>query len=73
MSHQCVEYIPVDYDMSGIVSRKQLNDASRRPEFVVILAPNEIETGQVILKSMKDGLRKQIQCKQPERNPQQNG
>ena len=48
--------IPVDYDMLGRALRKQLNDASNKgAEFVVIVAPNEIETGQVILKSMKDG------------------
>jgi histidyl-tRNA synthetase len=49
-------YIPVDYDMLGRPLRKQLNDASNKgAEFVVIVAPKEIETGQVILKSMKDG------------------
>lgn len=48
--------IPVDYDMLGRALRKQFNDASNKgAEFVVIVAPNEIETGQVILKSMKDG------------------
>jgi histidyl-tRNA synthetase len=42
--------------MFGRTLRKQLNDASNKgAEFVVIVAPNEIETGQVILRSMKDG------------------
>jgi histidyl-tRNA synthetase len=48
--------IPVDYDMLGRALRKQLNDASnKRAEFVVIVAPNEIQAGQVILRSMNDG------------------
>jgi histidyl-tRNA synthetase len=48
--------ISVDYDMLGRALRKQLNDASNKgAEFVVIVAPNEIEAGQVILRSMKDG------------------
>ena len=48
--------IPVDYDILGRALRKQLNDASnKRAEFVVIVAPNEIQAGQVILRSMNDG------------------
>ena len=48
--------IPVDYDMLGRALRKQLNDASNKgAEFVVIVAPNEIQAGQVILRSMNDG------------------
>jgi histidyl-tRNA synthetase len=48
--------ISVDYDMLGRALRKQLNDASNKgAEFVVIVAPNEIEAGQVILRSMKEG------------------
>jgi histidyl-tRNA synthetase len=48
--------IPVDYDILGRALRKQLNDASnKRAEFVVIVAPNEIQAGQVILRSMSDG------------------
>jgi histidyl-tRNA synthetase len=48
--------IAVDYDMLGRTLRKQLEYASNKgAEFVVIVAPNEIATGQVILRSMKDG------------------
>jgi histidyl-tRNA synthetase len=48
--------ISVDYDMFGRPLRKQLNDAANKgAEFVVIVAPNEMQTGQVILRSMKDG------------------
>jgi histidyl-tRNA synthetase len=48
--------ISVDYDMLGRALRKQLNDASNKgAEFVVIIAPDEIEAGQVILRSMRDG------------------
>lgn len=48
--------ITVDYDLLGRSLRKQLNDASNKgAEFVVIIAPNEFEKGEVILKSMKDG------------------
>ncbi len=48
--------IPVDYDILGRALRKQLNDASnKRAEFVVIVAPNEIQAGQVIIRSMNDG------------------
>jgi histidyl-tRNA synthetase len=48
--------ISVDYDVLGRALRKQLNDASNKgAEFVVIVAQNEIEAGQVILRSMKDG------------------
>lgn len=48
--------ISVDYDLLGRALTKQLNDASNKgAEFVVIVAPNEIKAGQVILRSMKDG------------------
>jgi histidyl-tRNA synthetase len=48
--------ISVDYDMLGRTLRKQLEYASNKgAAFVVIVAPNEIATGQVILRSMKDG------------------
>jgi histidyl-tRNA synthetase len=48
--------ISVDYDMLGRALTKQLNDASNKgAEFVVIVAPNEIEEGQVIVRFMKDG------------------
>jgi histidyl-tRNA synthetase len=48
--------IAVDYDMLGRTLRKQLEYASNRgAAFVIIVAPNEIATGQVILRSMKDG------------------
>jgi histidyl-tRNA synthetase len=48
--------ISVDYDMLGRALRKQLNDASNKgAEFAIIVAPNEIQAGQVILRSMKDG------------------
>jgi len=48
--------ITVDYDLLGKSLRKQLNDASNKgAEFVVIIAPNEFERGEVILKYMKDG------------------
>jgi histidyl-tRNA synthetase len=48
--------ISVDYDMLGRALRKQLSDASNKgAEFAVIVAPNEIQAGQVILRSMKDG------------------
>ena len=48
--------ISVDYDLVGRALGKQLNDASNKgAEFVVIVAPNEIEAGQVIVRSMKDG------------------
>jgi histidyl-tRNA synthetase len=48
--------ISVDYDMLGRALRKQLNDASNKgAEFVVIVAPNEIQAGQVILRSMNEG------------------
>jgi histidyl-tRNA synthetase len=48
--------ISVDYDILGRALAKQLNDASNKgAEFVVIVAPNEIKAGQVILRSMRDG------------------
>lgn len=51
-----IDGIPVDYDMLGRALRKQLEYAySKGASFVVIVAPNEIAMGQVILRSMKDG------------------
>jgi histidyl-tRNA synthetase len=48
--------ITVDYDMIGRTLRKQLEYASNKgAALVIIIAPDEIATGQVILKSMKDG------------------
>jgi len=48
--------IAVDYDMLGRALRKQLEHASNKgAAFVVIVAPNEIAAGQVILRSMRDG------------------
>ena len=48
--------IAVDYDMHGRALRKQLEYASNQgAAFVVIVAPNEIARGQVILRSMNDG------------------
>lgn len=48
--------IAVDYDMLGRALRKQLEYASNKgAAFVVIVAPNEIALGQVILRSMNDG------------------
>jgi histidyl-tRNA synthetase len=48
--------IAVDYDMLGRTLRKQLEYASNKgASFVIIVAPNEIAIGQVILRSMKDG------------------
>ncbi|MFL6475556.1 MAG: histidine--tRNA ligase [Nitrososphaera sp.] len=48
--------IPVDYDMIGRTLRKQLEYASNKgAALVIIMAPDEIAAGQVILRSMKDG------------------
>ena len=48
--------IAVDYDMLGRALRKQLDYASNQgAAFVIIVAPHEIATGQVILRSMNDG------------------
>ncbi|MDQ4051017.1 MAG: histidine--tRNA ligase [Thermoproteota archaeon] len=48
--------IAVDYDMLGRALKKQLEYASNKgTSFVIIVAPNEIAMGQVILRSMKDG------------------
>jgi len=48
--------IAADYDMLGRALRKQLEYASNKgASYVVIVAPNEIAMGQVILRSMKDG------------------
>jgi histidyl-tRNA synthetase len=49
--------IAVDYDILGRALRKQLDDASMKgAAFAVILAPDEIAAGQVIVRSMKDGV-----------------
>lgn len=48
--------IAVDYDILGRALRKQLDDASiKGTVFTVIVAPDEIAAGQVIVRSMKDG------------------
>lgn len=48
--------IAVDYDMLGRALKKQLEyAASKGAVFVIIVAPNEIAKGQVIIRSMKDG------------------
>jgi histidyl-tRNA synthetase len=48
--------IAADYDILGRALRKQLEDASTKcAEFAVIVAPDEIRTGQVIVRSMKQG------------------
>jgi histidyl-tRNA synthetase len=48
--------VAVDYDILGKGLRKQLDDASiKGAAFAVIVAPDEIAAGQVIVRSMKDG------------------
>lgn len=48
--------IPTDYDLHGRTLRKQLDDAFVKGAFVtVIISPDEIERGQVTIRSMKDG------------------
>lgn len=48
--------VTADYDILGRALRKQLDDASmKNASLVVIVAPNEIAAGQVIVRSMKDG------------------
>ena len=48
--------IAADYDILGRALRKQLDDASmKNAALAVIVAPNEIAAGQVIIRSMKDG------------------
>jgi histidyl-tRNA synthetase len=48
--------IATDYDILDRALRKQLNDASNKgAEFAVIIAPDEIRAGQVIVRSMKHG------------------
>lgn len=48
--------ITTDYDILGRALRKQLDDASTKGAVLaVIVAPNEIAAGQVIVKLMKDG------------------
>lgn len=51
--------LTTDYDILGRALRKQLDDASmKNAVFAVIVAPNEITSGQVIIRSMKDGIEK---------------
>ena len=48
--------IATDYDILGRALRKQLDDASMKgAAFAVIVAPDEIAGGQVIVRSMKEG------------------
>lgn len=48
--------VSADYDILGRALRKQLDDASmKNAALAVIVAPNEIAAGQVIVRSMKDG------------------
>lgn len=48
--------IMTDYDILGRSLRKQLDDASvKGAAFTVIVAPNEVGTGQVTVRAMKDG------------------
>lgn len=48
--------INVEYDLLGRALRKQLDDASvKGAALTLIVAPNEIAEGQVIVRSMKDG------------------
>jgi histidyl-tRNA synthetase len=48
--------ISVDYDILGRALRKQLDDASMKgAAFAVIVAPDEIAAGHVIVRSMKEG------------------
>jgi histidyl-tRNA synthetase len=48
--------VAADYDILGRALRKQLDDASmKNAALAVIVAPNEIAAGQVIVRSMKDG------------------
>ncbi len=49
--------IAADYDILGRALRKQLDDASMKgAALAVIVAPNEIAGGQVIIRSMRDGM-----------------
>lgn len=48
--------VAADYDILGRALRKQLDDASmKNAALAVIVAPNEIAAGQVIVRSMADG------------------
>jgi len=48
--------IMTDYDILGRALRKQLDDASMKgTEFTVIVAPAELASNKVIVRSMKDG------------------
>ncbi|HXG05802.1 MAG TPA: histidine--tRNA ligase [Nitrososphaera sp.] len=48
--------IAADYDILGRALRKQLDDASTKgAALVLIVAPSEIATGKVIIRSIKDG------------------
>lgn len=49
--------IATDYDILGRALRKQLDDASiKGAAFAVIVGPDDTKAGQVIIKSMKDGM-----------------
>jgi histidyl-tRNA synthetase len=49
--------IITDYDIQGRALRKQLEDASAKGAILtVIVAPEEIEGGKIIVRSMKDGV-----------------
>jgi histidyl-tRNA synthetase len=57
--------IATDYDILGRALRKQLDDASMKgAALAVIVAPSEIASGQMIVKSMIDG----AESKHPEAN-----
>jgi histidyl-tRNA synthetase len=48
--------IAADYDILGRALRKQLDDAANKgAEFAVIVAPDEIAAGQIIIRSMGEG------------------
>jgi histidyl-tRNA synthetase len=50
------EGIAADYDILGRALRKQMDDASMKgAALVVIVAPDEIAAGKLIVRSMKDG------------------
>lgn len=49
--------VKTDYDMLGRALRRQLEDAAGKgAALTAIIAPDEIAAGQVILRSMKDGI-----------------
>ncbi len=56
--------IATDYDILGRALRKQLDDASTKgAAIVVIVAPNEAATGNLIIRSMKDGTENTVPVK----------